>query len=113
MSGWREVVQLHDLDLMLEEARAGGARERARRGGVHTPAVEAVEAARAHVHGRLEPRWRHAYDRAQRRYGRAVVPLRGRVCLGCFITLPTSAGGSAEAITICEHCGRILFRALS
>ncbi len=107
---WREVVKLQDLDLMIEEARAGGARERARRGGLRTGSLAALEAARARLEERIEPRWRHAYERAQRRYGRAVVPVKGRVCQGCFVTLPTSAIAGMEVLSMCEHCGRILFR---
>jgi predicted nucleic acid-binding Zn-ribbon protein len=110
MSGWSDVVHLHDMDLLLEEARAGGARERARRGGLASAGLPALERARAELFQRLERRWQLVYDRAQRRYGRAVVTVRERVCQGCFITLPTSATGSLEPLSVCESCGRILFR---
>jgi len=71
--------------------------------------LSAVERARAQLAARLSPRWSHAYERARRRYGRAVVAVRGGVCQGCFITLPTAAAQS-EALSVCESCGRILFR---
>ena len=36
--------------------------------------------------------------------------MRERVCLGCFVTLPTSASpGVGESLTLCESCGRILY----
>jgi predicted nucleic acid-binding Zn-ribbon protein len=109
MSGWTDVVRLHDLDLLLEEARAGGARQRSLAVGFRLEGLPALERARAHLCARLEPRWVHAYERARRRYGRAVVAVHGRVCQGCFITLPTAAA-NAETLSVCESCGRILFR---
>jgi predicted nucleic acid-binding Zn-ribbon protein len=106
---WRDVVRLHDLDLLLEEAQAGGARERARRGGLPVGALERIEHEREQFARRLDRRWSHAYERARRRYGRAVVPVRERVCQGCYITLPTSATAHPEILSVCESCGRILF----
>jgi hypothetical protein len=109
MSGWSELVRLQDLDLLLEETRCGGARERSLKEGFSVAGLPALERLRAQSHARLEPRWALAYERAQRRYGRAVVAVRERVCQGCFITLPTSAAASGDSLTLCESCGRILF----
>ena len=71
--------------------------------------LPAAERARARLDLRLEPRWADVYERAQRRYGRAVVAVRDRVCQGSFITLPTSAAASRDSLSMCEACGRILF----
>jgi predicted nucleic acid-binding Zn-ribbon protein len=109
MSGWADVVRLHDLDLLLEEAHAGGARQRSLGAGFRHEGLPALQRARAQLSARLEPRWGHAYERAHRRYGRAVVAVDGGVCQGCFITLPTGAV-NGETLTVCESCGRILFR---
>jgi hypothetical protein len=109
VTGWGEVVRMHDLDLLLEEARFGGARQRASGLGLDFPGLPALERARAQLELRLDPRWVRAYERARRRYGRAVVAVRERVCQGCFITLPTSAVPSHESLSVCESCGRILF----
>lgn len=106
---WRDVVLLHDLDLVIEETRAGGAHERARRGGLPGPAPRALEEERGRLSGRLDRRWSHAYERAQRRYGRAVVAVRERACQGCFIKMPTSAAAHPETLSVCVSCGRILF----
>jgi predicted nucleic acid-binding Zn-ribbon protein len=104
---WQDVVRLHDLDLLLEEARAGGVRERAHRGGLPEGRLEGLEQERGRLAERLDRRWSLAYERAHRRYGRAVVPVRERVCQGCFVTLPTAA--HPEILSVCEHCARILF----
>ena len=101
-------MRLHDLDLLLEEARSGGVRQRAESLGFSVAGLPALERARARMQARLERRWQHAYERAQRRYGRAIVAVRERVCQGCFITLPTSAAAGAETLALCESCGRIL-----
>jgi predicted nucleic acid-binding Zn-ribbon protein len=106
---WRDVVRLHDLDLLIEEAQAGGARELAHRAGLPSPGLERIEHERARLSERLERRWGLVYERARRRYGRAVVPVRERVCQGCFITLPTSAAAHPETLSVCESCGRMLF----
>jgi hypothetical protein len=109
MTGWSDVVALHDLDLLIEEARSGGSRERTLSLGFRLAGLEAVERTRARLHTRLDGRWVHAYERARRRYGRGVVAVRDRVCQGCFITLPTRAAASRDSLTVCESCGRILF----
>ena len=110
MSAWRALVRLSDLDLLLEEARPGGGRQRLHDMGFAQPGLAAVERARALAHHKVEGRWLRAYEQARRRYGRAVVVVRGRVCQGCFITLPTSATAAGETLSVCESCGRILFR---
>lgn len=109
MSGWADVVRLHDLDLLLEEARAGGARARSLTVGFRQAGLPALERARTQLSARLEPRWTLVYERARRRYGRAVVAAHAGVCEGCFITLPTAAA-RADTLSVCESCGRILFR---
>jgi hypothetical protein len=109
MTGWSDMISLHDLDLLLEEARNGGARQRILSLGLRLPGVAALERARVRLQARLGNRWVQAYERAQRRYGRGVVAVRDRVCQGCFITLPTCAVASPDSLAVCESCGRILF----
>ena len=77
--------------------------------GCRQDGLPALERARAQLCARLEPRWILAYERAGRRYSRAVVAVRDGVCQGCFITLPTAAA-RVDALSVCESCGRILFR---
>lgn len=108
MNGWTDVVGLHDLDLLIEEARSGGTRQLAQGLGFRLEGLPALERARARLHSRLEGRWVAAYERALRRYGRGVVVVRDRVCQGCFITLPTRAAANRDSLTVCESCGRIL-----
>jgi hypothetical protein len=108
MTGWSDLVSLHDLDLLLEEARDGGSRQRILSLGFRLPGAAALQRARDRLQARLGCRSAHAYEQAQRRYGRAVVAVRDRVCQGCFVTLPTCAVAGPDSLAVCGSCGRIL-----
>lgn len=106
------IVMLHDVDLMLAEAADPHGQARLRKLGLATPGLERLAQSRARLAASIDRRWMLHYDRAHRRYGRAVVAVRDRVCLGCFVTLPTSAQpslGGGGATGVCESCGRILY----
>lgn len=107
MTTAQDVLHLNDLDLMLREFDRNG--PQLRKLGLAAESAVA-ERARDKLLGRLDRRWVSHYERALRRYGRAVARVHERVCLGCFVTLPTSASPSAdERLTVCESCGRILY----
>jgi predicted nucleic acid-binding Zn-ribbon protein len=104
------LLQLHDLDLLLSETREDRSLARLRKLGfeIHEPIV--LERARGRLLGTIDRRWLNHYERALKRYGRAMAIVRDRVCQGCFITLPTSISpGTNNALTLCESCGRILY----
>ena len=110
MSEVAAILQLHDLDLLLAESRDSRWLARLKKLGFDVGPPAVLERARAKLLGSIDRRWLNHYERAVRRYGRAVAVVRDRVCQGCFITLPTSASPSAEeALTLCESCGRILY----
>ena len=104
------LLELHDLDLLLAEARHPAHGTRPKKLGFEPAEHASLERARARLLASVERRWVQHYERALQRYGRAVVGMRERVCLGCFVTLPTSAApGAGESLTLCESCGRILY----
>ena len=104
------LLELHDLDLMLAEARHPPTLAKLRKLGYEPSPSAPIDRARQRLIAGLERRWVQHYERALQRYGRAVVGMRERVCLGCFVTLPTSAApGAGESLTLCESCGRILY----
>jgi predicted nucleic acid-binding Zn-ribbon protein len=110
MSPGDTLLQLHDLDVLLLEARDAAAVSRLRRAGLAIGDTAPVERARARLLAALEPRWKQHYERAWRRYGNAIAAVRGRVCQGCFMGLPRSAcPAESEIVTVCESCGRILY----
>jgi len=110
VSGAAALLELHDLDLQLSEARAPSAIAKLRKLGFEPSEPAALERVRHRLIAGTERRWLQHYERALQRYGRAVVGVRERVCLGCFVTLPTSAApGTGVSLTLCESCGRILY----
>ena len=102
------LVSLHDLDLLLEEARDLVALRKLNDLGFEIEGDAPLARMRTKLVTSLERRWLNVYERAQRRYGRGVAAVRERVCQGCFITLPTSVVPAPDSPTMCESCGRIL-----
>ena len=104
------LLELHDVDLQLAEARNPSHAAKLRKLGFEPGDPAPLERQRARLLAGIERRWMQHYERALQRYGRGVVGMRERVCLGCFVTLPTSAApGAGESLTLCESCGRILY----
>ena len=109
MSATVPLIRLSDLDLLLAETRESEAVARLRRAGLPIGDAAALERERARLAERIDSRWRPHYERALKRYGSAVANVRGRVCQGCFMSLPRSASpGESDAVSLCESCGRIL-----
>jgi hypothetical protein len=103
-------LELSDLDVLLAQAgdpmRAG----RWRRMGYALGPAPALVRERERLAERLDRRWLNLYERSLGRYGRGLSAVRNRVCLGCRLTLPTSAApppGEAQ-LHLCEGCGRLL-----
>jgi hypothetical protein len=104
------LLRIHDLDLLAQELSDLPCSAKLRRLGLTVAPAEQVEPWRARALEGLDARWRQNYERALKRYGSGVAAARGRVCQGCFMTLPRSAAPWIEdGVTICEACGRILF----
>jgi predicted nucleic acid-binding Zn-ribbon protein len=108
VSALDQLVRLHDLDLLRQQATDAAAGTRLAALGFAPLDRAPLERARTRLVGPLDPRWLHIYERARGRYGRGVAAVRGRVCQGCHITLPTSALPAPDAPKMCESCGRIL-----
>lgn len=103
----RLLVKLQDLDLMIREASV----QQEKNLGFKIESVSRLQEARQELARSIEPQLLKSYERLQRRYERAVVPIYRGVCLGCFMTLPTAhrqAVKSHESVKVCENCGRIL-----
>ena len=118
MSALAGLVLLGDVDLLMREAEAPGSRQRLRKLGFALDGLPKLVAARERLARGIERRWIVGYERARQRYGRGIAAVRDRVCLGCFVTLPTSAmrpaaePGAPEitgAPSVCASCGRILY----
>ena len=112
MTALGSLVLLGDLDQLARELTGAESRARLRRLGFELPGLARLAAARERIARTIERRWMVAYERARQRYGRGITAVRERVCLGCFVTLPTSAGpraGTDDAPGLCASCGRVLY----
>jgi predicted nucleic acid-binding Zn-ribbon protein len=104
------LIQIHDLDLLSRELRDHEVAARLKRMGFAIGDDAPLARARRALLQHVDPRWLGHYERAQRRYGTAVAAVRGRVCQGCYMTLPrTAAPMAGEVLTVCVSCGRILY----
>jgi hypothetical protein len=106
----KRIVQLQDLDVLIGSLEAPERAARWRRLGFPGGDPSTLHRERERLVASCERRWVNLYERAQRRYGRGLTSVRGRVCQGCFMQLPMSAAPAAgEALLhVCESCGRLL-----
>lgn len=107
------LVALQDVDEMIREAKDPQRASQMEGLGFKITDVAALQASRDKLTQQIESRNLVLYERVAKRFGRAVVPVQGRVCLGCFMALPTQHIGieknDDERIETCENCGRILY----
>lgn len=105
------LVALQDLDLMIKEAKDKNTSSELQHMGFKLEGLTKLQEARSKLAKRIKPQLLNRYERVARSYERAIVPVTGNLCLGCFVTLPTSYHSPQDKNTIltCENCGRILY----
>jgi predicted nucleic acid-binding Zn-ribbon protein len=103
------LVALQDLDLMLKEAE--DSQDQFRRLGFDLRGVDELRKARTVLLEQLESTHMQHYVRMVERYGRAVTPVTGEMCLGCFAAVPSAYRSQAYEgrVRMCQNCGRILY----
>ena len=106
------LIELQDVDCLLREVRDPEMASQEEKLGFSVEGVSGLERTRERLASQVEGRLLQAYERMSRRFVRVVVPVDGRVCSGCRISLPTSKARNSEGATyeFCENCGRILYR---
>jgi len=100
------LVALQDLDLMLKEITE------VKELGFEVAGRDKLEEARNELVSKIDKPLMSSYERVRARYKRAIVPVKGDTCLGCFMRLPTalaSKGRDDSTVITCEGCGRILY----
>lgn len=105
------LVALQDLDLMIREAEDSDTSSEMEQMGFKLEGIEELQKARTALSKRIPPQLLNRYQRLSKSYGRAVVPVTTNLCLGCFVTLPTSYPSlkTKNTLLTCENCGRILY----
>ncbi len=105
-----QIIILQDLDLMIREVSDKKTATKLRKIGFEIDEAEALHEARREIAARIDSTLLSAYERLMKRYPRAVVPVRGGICLACFIKQPTQySGADAQRVIFCHQCKRILY----
>lgn len=108
----RLLVILQDLDGQIRDFSDPARRSQEETLGFEVKGLETLKAARTKLAAGIDRRYLSLYERVTQKHGRAVVPVEGRTCLGCFQTLPGSFFSEISAdqpVKVCENCGRILY----
>ncbi|MBM4117084.1 hypothetical protein FJ251_04960 [bacterium] len=105
------LVALQDLDTMIREAEDKVHADKLQAMGFPLEGVDDLRRARKELAESIERPLLTRYERILGRLGRAVVPITGDVCLGCFAIIPTSytSAENRDRILQCENCGRIFY----
>lgn len=105
-----QIIILQDLDLMMREMSDQATTSQLRKIGFELDEVATLRQTRDEIAAKIDRDLLNTYDRLMKRYPRAVAPVRGGVCLACFIKQPTQLSASdLEKVRFCEQCKRILY----
>lgn len=107
----RLLVALQDLEAMIDEAEDPSSRKKLEALGFPVTGLDRLRQAREELERQIAPQLLGRYRRLVERAGRAVVPVIGNSCTGCFSAVPPSYVSSTHARQVlhCETCGRILY----
>src|SRR5258708_482699 len=97
-----QLIQLQELNFAMEEQKASNSQ---------MPLAQ-LEKSIAKIRGQLPPDVAERYDRLQKRYPLAVIPLAHGNCSRCGLAVPANivnAAKAGEQLQYCPHCGRFLF----
>lgn len=97
-----QLIQLQELTFAKEEQKASSS---------NMP-LEQLEKSIAKIHDKLPPEVAERYDRLQKRYPLAVIPLANGNCSRCGLAVPPNVVNLTkigEELQNCPHCGRYLY----
>lgn len=97
-----QLIQLQELNFAKEEQKASNSK---------MPLAQ-LEKSIAEIRAQLPPEVADRYDRLQKHYPLAVVPLAGGSCSRCGLAVPAAvvnATKASEQLQHCPHCGRFLY----
>lgn len=106
------LFRLQDLDIMIREMQDPDFQKSQEQMGFRLQALERLQTAREKLAETMEKPDLRLYERISKKHDHGIVPVEDRICLGCYMTLPTSASRASSApeqLLTCENCGRILY----
>ena len=103
------LVALQDMEEMIREVEEQG--DKLEDMGFKHGGLDDLKKAHDELVTKIDPRQLSWYKRLTAKYGRAVVPVVGNLCTGCFNAIPASfiSSTNANRVQKCESCGRILY----
>jgi len=107
-----QLIMLNDIDLMIKEACDEEHSRKIKGLGFKLNHLEQLYKAREEIRAKVDRDLIERYDKLFNKYGRAMVPINGRVCYGCFMQLPVnfiSQPAKNNAVLNCPKCGRYLY----
>jgi len=107
-----QLIMLNDIDLMIKEVSDEEQARQIKVLGFKLNHLEQLFKAREEIRGKIDRELIGRYDKLIKRYGRAMVPINGRICYGCFMQLPVNFVSQPEknnAVLNCPKCGRFLY----
>jgi len=107
----RNLIVLQDLDQMIADATNHEFAKSQKKMGFKMDGIDELRETREELASKIDQDYLKTYERVSKRYRQAIVPVKGGVCLGCFVKLPTEVAcrGQVDLIRTCENCGRILY----
>jgi predicted nucleic acid-binding Zn-ribbon protein len=106
------LFRLQDLDIMIRELKDPPTKGTEEKMGFSVAHLEKLQLARTRLAERIPALDLRLYERISRHFTHAIVSVENRICLGCFMGLPTSAVSlrtEPGMVRLCENCGRILY----
>src|SRR5664279_1726283 len=97
-----QLIQLQELNFAMEEQKASNSKM----------PLALLEKSIAEIRQQLPAAVADRYDRLQKRYPLAVIPLAHGSCSRCGLAVPAAVVNAAKAgeqIQNCPHCGRFLY----
>ncbi len=107
----QKLVALQDIEQMIHEAEDKAKAEELEDMGFQLSGLENLKKRKEELEAGIDTRHLSYYRRLTKRFGHAVVPVVGNLCMGCFANIPASfvSVTNENKLQKCENCGRILY----
>lgn len=108
------MLEIQDMTAKAKEIESGklGDLERAHFGMDPAAAIETLLEKSEELVEELRPNVRERFRKMVKRFDRAVVPVVGGMCFGCYVLIPTATAGEQDPnadLQSCESCGRFIY----
>ena len=107
----QKLVALQDMEQMVQEAEDQAKVQELQGMGFNVDGLENLKKRKGELEDSIDARHLAYYRRLTGRFGHAVVPVVGNLCMGCFANIPSSfvSVTNENKFQKCENCGRILY----